>query len=335
MAFQHSYGVDMGAGSVKIYDRRSNTISAEANLAARWNEDEFLAIGNEAAEIAERTPSDIEVVAPISNSRISDVVTMEAILHTALSRTRSRVGLHPTLLFSIPIDMTEIERRAYYSIAHKGRWKRGRVFFVERPFADALSQDEQVRTYRGRMIVNIGAGNTEISVLTGEHIIFSQLSEQGGNTINLAIQEALRQRHQLLASARTAERLKREMGSLAATQTDLVSVSGIDAASGLPRRGLISPVAVSEAVREQADAIIAEVRRSMDRTPPQIRSIIQEEGILLAGGTSRIEGLGARMQELLGCPVVTSKYHEFATARGLAAILQNDKLQSLIFGLSR
>ena len=87
------------------------------------DKDTVFAVGNEAYEMFEKSPENIDVVTPMSNGRISDVMLVEAILHTLLARCHTFMGYHPTLYFSVPMDMTEIEKRAYYSIAHRGKLK--------------------------------------------------------------------------------------------------------------------------------------------------------------------------------------------------------------------
>lgn len=72
--------------------------------------------------------------------------------------------------------MTEIERRSYYTIAHKGALKNCRMYLVDKPIADALALGIPINRTKGSMIVNIGAQSTEISVIANTRVIFPESS---------------------------------------------------------------------------------------------------------------------------------------------------------------
>ena len=97
MSLNHVYGVDMGTGTVKIYDRNKDSITKEVNMIAVRNGDTVIAVGNDAYAMYEKTPENIEIISPMSNGRINDVLMMEAVLHTMLGRTGGYAGYRPYL----------------------------------------------------------------------------------------------------------------------------------------------------------------------------------------------------------------------------------------------
>lgn len=196
MLFQQVYGIDLGTSTVKIYDWKKDTITKEENMIAVRDRDTVFAVGNEAYEMFEKTPENIQVVTPMSNGRISDVLLVEAILHTLLSREHTSMGHRPTIYFSVPMDMTEIEKRAYYSVARRGKLKKCRVYLVEKPIADALALGIPLHRTRGSMIVNMGAQSTEVSVLADGRVIMSRMIPSGGKKFDEAIAAAVRRKKQ-------------------------------------------------------------------------------------------------------------------------------------------
>ena len=155
MQIRNVYGIDLGTSTVKIYDLKKDTITKEKNMIAIRNREQVIAVGNYAYEMHERTPSNIEVITPMSNGRIANVLMVEAVLHTLLHRCTRHMGYRPELYFSVPCDMTEIERRSYYTIAHKGALKSCRMYLVDKPIADALALGIPINRTKGSMIVNI------------------------------------------------------------------------------------------------------------------------------------------------------------------------------------
>ena len=64
------------------------------------------------------------------------------------------------------------------------------------------------RAEKGMMIVDMGAGTTEITVITMGGIVVSKLLKVGGNTINASICQLVKERHHLVIGDKTAEYLE-------------------------------------------------------------------------------------------------------------------------------
>lgn len=327
MAMQSVYGIDMGTGTIKIYNGNGDSVSEEKNLIAIRNNESVFAVGNDAYELFERTPEEIEIISPMNNGHINDILMMEAVLHTLLGRTGNSIGYRPSLYFSVPMDMTEIEKRAYSSIAHKGKLKRCRVFLVEKPIADAIALGIPIHHTKGSMIVNIGAESTEMSIISDGHVIISRLVPIGGKQFNEAIVLGVRKRNNFLISRRSAKELKLTLTDLENDKNLGRKVMGIDTVSGLPRDGVISSHTVTEAVREQMAAVAAEIRRFLERTPPQVRAAIQTDGVYLTGGSTQMLGLERFLSRALEIAIHISPYHEMSTVYGLKMIITHPEMQ--------
>ena len=113
MLNSHIYGIDPGSSIVKIYSRQSDEIIKEKNMIAIRNREDILAAGNEAYEMFEKNPANVTVSSPMSGGMIANISYLEIMLHYLLRRTGRRVGRHPVIYFAVPVDMTEIEKRAY------------------------------------------------------------------------------------------------------------------------------------------------------------------------------------------------------------------------------
>ena len=110
--------------------------------------------------------------------------------------------------------MTEIEKRAYYSVAHSGQLRKSKVLLVEKPIADALALGIPINKTKGSMIVNIGAATTEISVIADARVIISKIVPLGGEQFNRDIVNTVRRAYNFSISQRTANRLKVSLADL-------------------------------------------------------------------------------------------------------------------------
>jgi rod shape-determining protein MreB len=104
--------------------------------------------------------------------------------------------------------------------------------------------------------------------------------------------------HQLLIGNQTAEQVKEDAGSAAPLGHEVeVEIRGRDLGSGLPRTVKIHSEEVRGALDEPIAQIIAAVRDTLDRTPPELAGDVMERGMTLAGGGSLLHGVSERMSE--------------------------------------
>ncbi len=322
-----AFGIDIGTSTVKIYDQKNNRFIKEKNMIAIRNDTTVFAVGNDAYEMFEKTPEDIRVLSPMSNGRINDVLMMEAVLHILLTRTERFLGSRPAILFSVPVDMTELERRTYITIAGRGKLKRCSVRLAERPIAAAFGLGIPLHRTKGAMIVDIGAQCTDLSILSEQHVILNRQIPAGGMQFSEAIAADIRRKSNFQISNRTAERLKHSLCDLSGQRHEGRKVSGLDMRIGLPRDGVISSYTVTSVMKKELDIIIEEVKKTLERTPPQIRASIINDGLFLIGGSTEIPGIDTLFSEKLGCHVQLSPQYDLCTAAGLKILSTHRELQ--------
>lgn len=326
MFLNNVYGVDLGTSSVKIFSLKKDTIIVEKNMVAIRNGEQVLAVGNEAYEMFEKTPENVEVFYPMSQGRIADISHVEITLHALLNQMDRHIGYGPVIYFSVPMNMSELERRAYYAITHAGGLKNPKVYLVERPICDAISMGIPLQKTKGTMIVNIGAQSTEVSILANEQVIISKTIPIGGKNLNEDICEAVRRYSNILIGRRTARRLKIAIGSLAEDTLEARKVVGMNSLSGLPREGIISARLVQEAMMSSLELLARELKKFIERIPPQISVSVAQEGIYLTGGTARIQGLDRYIENFTGYPVKLSYDYELCTIKGLEELIKHKAL---------
>ena len=112
MILQEIFGVDLGSDTVKIYSLKKDEILIEKNMIAIRNGDEVIAIGNDAYEMYEKSPHNIEVSSPMSGGMIANIGHLEVVLQLLLRKISRYFGSRPIVYFSVPMNMTEIEKRA-------------------------------------------------------------------------------------------------------------------------------------------------------------------------------------------------------------------------------
>lgn len=326
MTFDRAFGVDLGTGSVRIYDQKNNHILKEFNVAALRDGSTVISVGDEAFELTGRTPVNIEIIHPMSNGHVQNARMMEAVLHTLLGRCGGFAGLHPAVFFSVPVNITAIERRTYTTVTKKGRFRNASVFLVEKPVADALALGIPILNTDGAVMINIGEQSTEVSVIADRRVIITQSIPIGGMQFTSEIEESIRRRNSFIVSENTARRLKMTLCRLDRDPDEGCKVVGIDLDSGLPRDGIVSSANVISSVKRKMEVICTDILKLMERFPPHIREIAMTEGIYVTGGSARIPGMSFYLSQKLGCPVSVSGLYELSTVSGLKTIMTHREL---------
>lgn len=323
------FGVDLGTSTVKIYSYRKNRLMIEKDFIAIRNGTQVIAVGNDAFEMFEKNPPNVKIDRPMVNGTIADVDEVEMMLQILLHRTDKHVGRKPILYFSVPTNMSEIEKRAYYAICNNPSLQKPHVFLVDRPICDALSLGIPITRSPGSMILNIGAQITQMSVIAQGQVIISNSFPIGGQQLNDAIREEIRKKKNLLIGTRTARRMKAVLANLSpgASGDDARRVFGIDTLSGLLREEVITSDFVTETVRKEVEESGETIRTFLERIPPQIVPNILDEGIFLTGGTARIPGISRTLETIIGCRVNLASSYELSTVMGLEEIIKHRELE--------
>ena len=258
---------------------------------------------------------------------IANLELQEIVLYSMIRKIDHILGFGAVMYFTVPLDMTAVEKRAYFHVAN-GHWlKKNRVFMVEAPIADAIAMGVNLEDPEGNMIVNIGAQSTEVSIITDGKIIISKKIPLGGRQMNESICSEIRKRYNLQIGTRTAKRLKMVMGRLSDQKKGVRKVVGIDCISGLPREEVISSYVVNDGIMNCLNEIAAEMKTFLERIPPQISYHIAKQGIYITGGSTRLPYIDKYLASYTGFTFNLSELYETSAVTGLEKIIRDKDLR--------
>ena len=121
-----------------------------------------------------------------------------------------------------------------------------------------------------------------------------------GDQFDQALIHYVRQHHDLLIGARTAQAVKEAIGQVAGEGEESAAVKGRCLTSGLPRQITLTAQETAEAFAPVAEVIVAAVHRVLERTPPELAADVAESGLLLTGGGSLLRGLDTLLAQRTG-----------------------------------
>lgn len=328
MIFDRTYGIDLGSDTVKIFSLAKGDVLLEKNLLAYRGHD-IIAVGEEAAGMAGKVPADTTVLSPLSFGKIDSLELQEIVLYKLLGK----LTLFPSgssMYFTVPPDLSAIDKRAYYQVVN-GLWLKGnRVYTVEAPVADALALSIDIDQTPGCMLVNVGDTTTRFGIFFSGKLIMNRLVPIGGKTFEEGIVQELRRRTGLVIGCHEARRLKVTMGRLMDQKKESQKVVGFDSVTGLPRTEEVSSYLVNAGIMNAVNSLAQEMKTFLERLPPQVSYSIQREGISLTGGSSHIPFLDKYLASYTGFTMNLSTLYEYSGVRGLEAIVRSSSLRKWV-----
>ena len=297
--------IDLGTANTLIHVRGEGIVVNEPSvLAVERGSGEVVAVGLEAKRMLGRTPAHIQAVSPMRGGAIADVDRVDLMLRHFLQRVipRRRFGLRPRVLITVPSGITEMERRAVGAgvIAAGAR----EVHMLPEPIAAAIGARLPVTTPTGSLVVNLGAGTTEIGVIALSGIVAESSIRTAGQNLDDLICAFIRRAYNLLIGEGTAEEVKIRIGSAYANGAEHeMDVKGRDLVSGNPTFVRVHSAQIRECIQEPLQAIASAVRRTLEVTPPELSSDIFDAGIVVTGGGARLRGIGHLLQDETQLPV--------------------------------
>ena len=128
-------------------------------------------------------------------------------------------------------------------------------------------------------------------------IVASRSVRVGGYDFDEAVAGFLRERHGLAIGERSAEALKRQVGSVRPDASEArEAVRGRDPVTGLPREVEVTSEELRDALEPLVADIVAAVTGTLEQTPPELASDLTERGLLLAGGGGLLRGFAERLE---------------------------------------
>lgn len=337
MAKVNDIGVDVGTSNVLIYMKGKGIMLREpAVVAVERDSRRILAVGSDAYRMIGRTPGNVLAVRPLRNGTVADFELTSTMLRYFVGNVvhHHHFTRRPLAVVSVPSGVNEIEKRSIISIMFDAGARRTQL--LDRPVAAALGVGLQFEEAYGSMIVDMGAGVTDIAVLSMGEVVVSSCIPIGGDYFDDAIIRYLRKKHNLLIGERTAEEIKINIGCAVPLAGDVtMDVTGRNLISGLPKTQSIATSEIYEALKEPVAELIEAIQAVIERTPPQLASDIFDDGIIFTGGASALKGLTEAVYGALRIPCGVADDPQTSVVMGCGRALDDLKGMKHLLGDGR
>lgn len=318
-------GIDIGSSKTVIFSSSKVVLELPSVVTIDSETYEPVYFGEKAKQTIGRTPDSLQCVYPIEHGIIAEYEIAEAMLKHYMQTAFGNKIVRPKIMATLPVGLTELQ---HHSLANVVEGAGGRnVSVIESPLAIAFGLGLDFSKPHGYLIVDIGAGTTDVAVVSMGGISVCESFKSASFDFDAQIVKYIRKEYNIEIGHLMAESIKKQIGTVVPRPVEIAMVAkGRNVFTGLPESFEITSTEVYEAIKETADGICDCIRHVLSKTDPDLVADINADGIYLAGGGSLINGMDKLISEYTGTTVHTLDDPTHSVVRGAAVALRKPEL---------
>ena len=325
-------GIDLGTATVLVFVKGKGIVLREPSVVAMdQSTGKILSVGEDAKVMIGKTPGNVDAIRPLRDGVIADYTMTEVMLREFMKKVTKgleRLVRH-RLMIGVPAGATDVERRAVLEAALEVGAKE--AYLIEEPMAAAIGANMPVGEPVGNMVVDIGGGTTDIAIVSLGGLVVYESLRVGGDKFDESIVRYMRKQYNLAIGEQTAEDIKKQIGACdpkTASPEKTMDIRGRDLVQGLPRQVTVSSVDIARAIEEPVNAIVAGIKRVLEKTPPELSADVMDRGIILTGGGAYLRGIAELIMEETEINAMVAESAGECVALGTGIALESlDKLK--------
>lgn len=333
LLFDTSLGLDLGTSFLRVSKGSGRIQSFPHVLAVDRNQQKVVAFGQEALEMEGKVPEHIVILRPFVRGVIALFSVSKSLYQYLFHRFLGKFFLFkPLIMASVASDATPIERSAVSEALFAAGARQ--VYLIDSPLAAAIGAGIPVAESNGNIVVQIGAGMTEIAVISLGSIVMIKSIRVGGADFDRAIAHEIRKNYGVSISLDTAKYIKENLLDLRRSQQrKTIQIKVKDLVTGYPKEIVVEADKVLSSLEKPLKLITGAIQEFLEEIPAELASDVIDKGVILTGGGAKLLGFDFCLTQVIGVPVSLSEHAELCVIRGVELALEHLDLykQSLAF----
>jgi len=315
-------GIDLGTSTVLVYVKGEGVVLNEPALMATDEKGaRVLAVGRAASELLGRGGK-ARAIRPVRDGDGVDYDTAGVMVQHLIGRIIGRQRLfRPDVMLSVAPMVTGVERRTVLEATMQAGAKT--AYLIDKPMAAAIGARISVSTTDGILVVNLGAGSTDVAAIAQGEILALESIRTGGDALSQAIEVTVNQDHGIQLRPGEAERLKLAIGSATLPAGESWHEVAVVDPTETDGRLRVSSHELSQAIQEPLAAIAASLQRVLAQLPEGRRISLKRNGAVLTGGGAQLPGIAEYLTARVGIPVRVARDPQSCVAVGTGMALDN------------
>ncbi len=295
--------IDFGSATTRVADSRGALLLEQPTVAAvDADSGRLLGFGDKALAVGVGTAGRVRLVRPVRHGQLVDIALAEEVLGEVVRLAGVSRLSHPRVLACVHVGATHVQRRALDRALRQAGARQ--VRFVEQPVACAIGAGLRIEEPEGIMVVDVGAGTTDIGVLALGGIVTSASLAVGGDDLDDAVRTSIARRFALVIDQSAASEVRRRIGTVEpAGSRPRLEVLGRESATGRPASVVLSEAEIMPVLEELIRPILDATIDCIATAPPDLANDLLRSGVHLCGAGSLLDGLDRRLARSTGLPV--------------------------------
>jgi len=314
-------GIDLGTTTTRIIVKGEGMIASEPTAVAIRDGGMQAAVFGEAAfETAAEDP-EFQLRRPVAGGAIADSGSARWLVNHAMIRAAGRQRIFkPDVVIAVMSSLPGGQRRSLLEAAALAGART--AYLLDAPLASAMGAGIRLSGPNGHLVVDIGAGKTDIAALALEGTVSGRcLAGHGGMRLHDCVAEHVRQEHGVTVDAATVEELIASLARVGPHEERRLDVMG-EGESGEASLTITS-TELNACLDAHMRPILAAIDAVIADTPARLMADIKREGILLCGGGAQLEGLDSAIATAMGIEVHRESQPQLCAVRGTGYALDN------------
>jgi rod shape-determining protein MreB and related proteins len=314
-------GIDLGTTTTRIIVKGEGMIATEPTAVAIRDGGVQTAVFGEAAFETSAADPEFQLRRPIAGGEIVDAASARWLVNHAMIRAAGRQRIFkPDVVIAVMSSLPGSQRRSLLEAAALAGART--AYLLDAPLAAAMGAGIRLSGPNAHLVVDVGAGKTDIATLALEGTVSGRcLTGHGGMRLHGCIADHVRQEHGLTLDAATVEEVVASLARVGPHEERRLEVMGVS------ETGEVSLTITSTELTGCLEAHVRPILGALDAviadTPGRLMGDIQREGILLCGGGARLEGLDGAIAAAAGIEVHRDSQPQLCAVRGTGFALDN------------
>lgn len=283
-----------------------------------------VAVGAQALEQSHPVRPNLVTVAPVERGRIADPQALVPLLmhmqKPLMGGVLARMGVPSVVAVVVPPSVDEEHRSRLRALMQEAGWRR--FLLVQSPLAAVSGSGLRIDEPRGRMVLDIGGGATTISVFSMGSVVSWRRVAFGGLDLDKAISSYAADRFGVIMDITTAEAVKHAIGTAFPPAEPLrMEYQGLDLRGHVEKRIVMEDNELRDVLVDASEPLMLSLQEELAEIPPELAGDLLEDGALLVGGGTLLNGLPEYLRERTGIPFERAQDPLNTIIRGAQRIL--------------
>ena len=267
-----------------------------------------------------RTPEDIIAVRPLKKGVIENKAQAKALLSKAIEIGTNDGETIDRVVIGIPGDASEVEINAAEEITKQAGAEY--VLVISEGLSAAIGAGLPIAEPNGTMVIDIGAGSSDLVVISLGGITDIKTVRRGGDDIDSNIVDIVKERFNVRIGIHEAETAKMTVGMIHCSENlenQSIEVIGKSVKTSRPKKVIIDSTLIADAAEPIMKEIVDGLIEVLERLSPELIAGIYNNTVAV-GGSSKLRGIKERICEDLKIPITIYDDPMTVVAKGAAIV---------------